>query len=190
MNKDNSEILPPDQFQIEKPPCIRAALMEHATFQIHKEFGERINEILDDFCRTAKVDRPTAFILAHDQLNRKLNPYREMAQRIMEPFRIKLDMAMKLEKKGQIEAAAILYEELADAGFVASMPYDRLRIIYTKQKRLQKAIDACSSFISTLKVLDSFDANPRYTKQIKEFSEHINKLKQKMGTVIIGRVLD
>jgi hypothetical protein len=99
-------------------------------------------------------------------------------------------MAMKLEKKGQIEAAAILYEELADAGFVASMPYDRLRIIYTKQKRLQKAIDACSSFISTLKVLDSFDANPRYTKQIKEFSEHINKLKQKMGTVIIGRVLD
>lgn len=190
MNKDNLEILPPDQFQIEKPPCIRAALMEHATFQIHKEFGERINEILDDFCRTAKIDRPAAFILAHDQLNRKLNPYREMAQKIMEPFRIKLDTAMKLEKNGQIEAAIMLYEELIDAGFVASTPYNRLRIIYSKHKKFEKAIDACLSFISTLKVLDSFDANPRYTKQIKEFSDHIDKLRQKTGTVITGRVLD
>jgi hypothetical protein len=182
-------MLPPSQFQIEKPPCIRAAMMEYAVSEINSDFGKKINEILDEFTREAKVDRPTAFIMAKKQVDKQTQPYIEAAQRIMEPLRTTLYNAQELERKGQVDGATTLYEKLTEAGFTGSMPYERLRIIYTKQKQYEKAIAACQSFIATLNMLQSFAPRPQYIKLIEEYKLYIDKLNLRAGTTLEGKIV-
>lgn len=47
---------------------------------------------------------------------------------------------IELEKLGETERAVALYEENVTEGFEGNGPYDRLRIIYGKQKRYEEAI--------------------------------------------------
>jgi hypothetical protein len=51
------------------------------------------------------------------------------------------------EKAGDLDAAIALYEANVAAHFEGSHPYDRLRIIYTKQKRWDDAIRVCRAYI-------------------------------------------
>jgi hypothetical protein len=148
---------PPNQFQLEKPPCIRAALMEHVVGEIRSDFMKNMGGIIDEF--------------------------------IMAPYRTTLQNAQELEKQGQIEGASLLYEKLVDACFTASMPYDRLRIIYTKQKQFDKALAVCESFIATLKMLQSFQARPQHVRQIEDCKIQIEKMKLKTGKTVDGKVV-
>lgn len=52
-----------------------------------------------------------------------------------------------LEKMGNIEEAIKIYEANLADWFVGPFPYDRLRIILTKQKRFDEAIKVCKAHI-------------------------------------------
>jgi|SRR6266545_148047 len=52
-----------------------------------------------------------------------------------------------LEKEGNVDAAIALYEANITAQFPGTHPYERLRIIYTKQKRWDDAIRVCRAYI-------------------------------------------
>jgi len=51
------------------------------------------------------------------------------------------------EKAGDLDSAIALYEANVAAHFEGSHPYDRLRIIYTKQKRWDDAMRVCRAYI-------------------------------------------
>ena len=95
-------MLPPSQFQIEKPPCIRAAMMEYAVSEINSDFGKKINEILDEFTREAKVDRPTAFIMAKKQVDKQTKPYIEAAQKSWNRFALHFTTRKNLNEKDKL----------------------------------------------------------------------------------------
>ena len=52
-----------------------------------------------------------------------------------------------LEKEGNVDAAIALYEANIYAQLPGTHPYERLRIIYTKQKRWDDAIRVCRAYI-------------------------------------------
>lgn len=176
---------PPNQFQTEKPPCIRAAMMEHAVADLRFGFNEKIDEIIAEFiAHNPKLDQPTALVIAFNQIQQKLSPYSEAAENIMKPVRTTLYNAQQLEAKGNPDGAALLYEIVVQAGFTASAPYERLRIIYTKQKQYQKAIEACEHYIFTLNLIRTFWPHYPNIASIPEYENHIAKLKAKMGKII------
>lgn len=83
--------------------------------------------------------------------------------------------ASQLEKSGKIEQAISLFEESVRDQFAGTVPYDRLRIMYTKQKRYEDAILVCQAYID----------NPHLkgagkTEGKKFFREKISKIKEKM----------
>ena len=58
-------------------------------------------------------------------------------------FRKRLDRnlkGIKLEKAGKVDKAIALYEANIREGFVGNHPYDRLAVIYRKQKRIDDEI--------------------------------------------------
>ena len=59
-----------------------------------------------------------------------------------------LESAQRLEDEGKLDAACALYETLALNQFIGTLPYDRLRIIYTRQKRYADAIRVCDAYLS------------------------------------------
>lgn len=78
---------------------------------------------------------------------------------------------MALEKAGKIDEAIRVYElSVADA-FFGSHPYDRLRIIYTRQKQYQDAIRVCSAYIAL--------PARKHGQNKDRFRHHRDKLKEK-----------
>jgi len=77
---------------------------------------------------------------------------------------------MDLEKQGQIEEAIVLYQTNIAEGFTGQHPYERLRILYTKQKNYDKAIEICKAYLALP------DIAPK--KRVK-FSRDLEKLKAK-----------
>lgn len=58
-----------------------------------------------------------------------------------------------LEKRGQLEEAIALYEANVRAGFDGNCPYDRLAVIYRKQKRYDDEIRVLQRGIGVLEAL-------------------------------------
>lgn len=79
---------------------------------------------------------------------------------------------VELEGLEAIDAAIALYEENVTDCFVGTHPYERLRIIYTRQRRYMDAIRVCNSYLSMLE---------RYRKKngIPKIYNHIRKLHDK-----------
>ena len=169
------------EFHLDEPPCIRAALMEEAAAKVHSHFINNFGNIIDTLIsNNPGMDSALATIYATSQINKVLNPYREKSIALVEPFRITLYNAHELEKNNP-SAAATLYEKVVLAGFTSSMPYERLRIIYSKQKQYEKAISACQNYISTLQKIQSFNPNYSNIKLITEYQQHIDKLTAKLN---------
>lgn len=53
-----------------------------------------------------------------------------------------------LENAGNVADAVKLYEANVRDGFDGSHPYERLRVIYSREKRFEDAIRVCEAFIS------------------------------------------
>lgn len=97
-----------------------------------------------------------------------------------ERFSIQVERNLKgqeLEKSGDIERAVKLYEENAAEGFEGNYPYDRLAIIYRKQKRhsdeirvLERAIFVFENYASPKRG----DVAPKLSK----FRERLEKAKE------------
>ena len=76
----------------------------------------------------------------------------------------------ELERLGRIEEAIELYQANVHDMHGGSMSYDRLRIIYTRQKEYRKAAEACAYYL----------ALPWPREDAKEpFRHHMNKLVKK-----------
>lgn len=67
----------------------------------------------------------------------------EFNQRVSSYFFESVQKAQKAEKDGDIEKAIEIYEELARSHFKSNLPYERLRIIYRKQKKHDEALRIC-----------------------------------------------
>ena len=104
-----NELPLPEQFYIDKPPFIRAAMMQRAVSEIDSDFTKKFRLIIDDVMANSRMDSCDATIFAINQIKKKLDPYRKYADRITAPFYVTLNNALGLEKSGQIEAAIILY---------------------------------------------------------------------------------
>jgi tetratricopeptide (TPR) repeat protein len=84
------------------------------------------------------------------------------------------DQGKQLEGQGQIAQAVALYEANIQDRFFGSFPYDRLRIIYTRQGQYADAIRVCQAYL---------DLPDRPHGQNKErFQHHLDKLVEKQKT--------
>ncbi len=85
------------------------------------------------------------------------------------------NVGIQREKDNDLLGAVLIYEvSLADA-FHGSHPYDRLRIIYTREKRLVDAIRVCEAYLAL---------PDRERRQNKEhFRHHVEKLRARLQTL-------
>jgi hypothetical protein len=85
-----------------------------------------------------------------------------------------------LEEAGNLKGAILLFEKLANEGFTAPMPHERLRVNYTKQHEYEKAIFSCKRYISILKKFHEFDPHFSNIHLIPRLENTITKLKAKI----------
>jgi IS30 family transposase len=95
----------------------------------------------------------------------------------------RLTQAQKFEKANEIQNAIALYEENINDGFLASLPYERLRIIYEKQKNYQNAIRVCKRYIEILQMVSTIWSQFPNIRQIPKYQEIIKKLNAKVKAV-------
>jgi hypothetical protein len=82
------------------------------------------------------------------------------------------NLGSELERRGEIDQAIQLYEaNIADC-FNGTHPYERLRILYTRQGRYSDAVRVCESYFKMLDILDKPCALPK-------MQHHLDKLKLK-----------
>lgn len=99
------------------------------------------------------------------------------ADKVMQVMVDRNNKGKELEKKGQIAKAIALYEANMGDYFIGTYPYDRLRILYTKDDRLADAIRVCDHFLQVAKAVSKWkQIDP---KTIQHFSDHMEKLKKK-----------
>jgi len=83
-----------------------------------------------------------------------------------------------LEKQGNITDAIELYELNVAYGFEGDFPYDRLRVIYSKQRRYSDVIRVLE------KAIDIFDrkvspTRPDRLPKLAKFHKHLERVKVK-----------
>lgn len=83
--------------------------------------------------------------------------------------------ARQLEKSGNIEQAIALFEESVRDQFLGTLPYERLRIIYTRLKRYEDAIRVCQVYVD-----NPYLKGGGKTEGRQEFREKIRKLREKV----------
>jgi hypothetical protein len=78
---------------------------------------------------------------------------------------------MTFEKSDNVGKAIEMYEQNIADNFFGSHPYERLRIIYTRDKEFSNAIRVCQSYLDL-----------PYAGKMKKakFREHLGKLKSKL----------
>lgn len=94
-----------------------------------------------------------------------------------------------LEKENKVEEAIIFYEQNIADMIDTPHPYERLRIIYTRQKNYPAAIRVCQAYIDMSNSLANAVikelGDQELAQQLRDagkFPEHINKLKTKLTT--------
>ncbi|MDI9549781.1 MAG: hypothetical protein QM346_19480 [Chloroflexota bacterium] len=101
-------------------------------------------------------------------LRAKLNVTNEILGVLVE----RNNLGSELERRGEIDQAIQLYEaNIADC-FNGTHPYERLRILYTRQGRYSDAVRVCESYFRMLDILDKPCALPK-------MQHHLDKLKLK-----------
>ena len=107
-------------------------------------------------------------------------PYRKAASEIASQIQEYVAKAQNFEKTGETEQSIISYEQSIAGGFLALLPYERLRVIYTKQKKYEKAIRVCKRYIEVLKMVKTFWPQYPNIRQIPKYQEEIKKLNAKI----------
>jgi tetratricopeptide (TPR) repeat protein len=85
-----------------------------------------------------------------------------------------------LEKQGNVTEAMELYELNVAYGFEGDFPYDRLRVIYSKQRRygdviriLEKAVDVFDKKVSSIRP-DRLTKLERFRQQLEQAKNKAN----------------
>ncbi len=171
------EFPPPESLFVGLPAGIRSVLLDRT--------AQAIENGTDPFKdpNLAKLSPLTRFdyIASTIEMGRDLaSPYRKSSLEITEGLQSKLSNAQRLEKAGEIQNAIELYESCVENGFLGSLPYERLRIIYTKQGQFQNAIRVCKRYIEILKMVKEFWHQYPNIRQIPQYQETIKKLSAKI----------
>lgn len=77
------------------------------------------------------------------------------------------------EKQGDIASAIEVYEKNLEIGYPASHSYDRLMIIYHREKRYKDEVRVIK------KAIEVFSSDTKYNKDITKWQERLNKLNNK-----------
>lgn len=89
--------------------------------------------------------------------------------------------AIELEKAGNIELAMFLFElNLADE-FSGSIPSDRLRILYARQKNYIDAIRVCQTYLATLDRIERRWPTYPNLRERPTLQAHIQKLQARLS---------
>lgn len=75
-----------------------------------------------------------------------------------------------LERQGRENEAIELYEDNVRAGFIGSHPYERLRVIYTRNKDFASALRVCEAYIGAA---GSHDPSAAKVKRFRESAEKL-----------------
>ncbi len=94
---------------------------------------------------------------------------------IMQIMIYRNEEARQLERSGKTDQAIALFEESVRDQFLGTLPYERLRIIYTKLKRYEDAIRVCQAYVDNPYLKGGGKIEGR-----QEFWEKIRKLKEKI----------
>jgi hypothetical protein len=73
----------------------------------------------------------------------------------------------------------MFYEKNVAEGFLPSLPYERLRILYAKWKDYENAIRVCQRYIEILQAVSSFWPNYSNIRLIPKYKQEIEKLASK-----------
>jgi tetratricopeptide (TPR) repeat protein len=168
--------LPPEQLFLSELPGLRAVAFERFARELHILFGEKQEAIIKSMMEVNKIDRLEATIKTHYYYDQMRSIYANEAEQISAPIRKAMFEAMECEKSGNINRAIQLFESVIDNGFPPSTPYERLRIIYTKQGFYQEAIRVCKRYIEILEKIKVFWVEYPNIKLIQKYKEYIRKL--------------
>jgi len=84
--------------------------------------------------------------------------------------------ALECERNGDFEEAIKIYWKIIESGFDGSNPFERLRIIYAKQKNWEGAIKACQAYIGIMKKYSGHQIKEKMMKEwIRKYSQRIEK---------------
>ncbi|MCK6568528.1 MAG: hypothetical protein L6Q45_12665 [Anaerolineales bacterium] len=171
----------PDKFHPEMPIGLRIALMSFVVREIRSDFMNHIPEMKKEVMQNNKnMSGVDAFLYLNNQIEKRTAPYIKFIREKELQMSATLQNANDLEKAGQVEGAISLFEKLANEGFTAPMPHERLRVIYTKQREFEKAVFACERYISILNEFHKFDPHFSNIHLIPRFENNIAKLKAKI----------
>jgi len=173
-----SSLPPPEDIEPDRPPAIRAVLIEVMVMNLNSEFTSKLDQIIEEIKKGYCIDQQNAYLFALQTIERFLRPYSFYADSLNQKLSIKFDLAMDFEKRGMLEAAIVCYEELAKDAFLANMPYERMRIIYKKQHRPADAIRICQRYIEILELASSLKLPVSNIKMIPFYQEKVLKLQK------------
>jgi len=167
----------PDSLFIDLPAGIRSVLLVQTAQAIESGTDPFKDSNLKRLPLPTRLDYVTNSL----ELGRKLAlPYRQAALTIDQSLGERLTQAQKFEKANEIQNAIALYEQNINDGFLASLPYERLRIIYEKQKNYQSAIRVCKRYIEILQMVSTIWSQYPNIRQIPKYQEIIKKLGAKL----------
>lgn len=81
-------------------------------------------------------------------------------------------LGIQLEKEGKIEEAVQLYEQNIAESFIGDHPYNRLRVIYKKQKKIDDIIRVLEKAIYVFDDIVS-DKRADRNKKLEKFKEQL-----------------
>lgn len=163
-------------YKLEYPPLLRAELLQQMAMNIRLGSNEFTSS--DLFKSMGFLQRINVMLTGMEGLFKIALEFDKEALRISQGYPFVTDLH-DLEKRGHVEVAKCGYEILIAAGFIGSMPYDRLRIIYTREKKYTDAIRVCHRYVSVLKQLSTIHPNASNLRLIPEFEEWARKLDAK-----------
>lgn len=172
--------LPPDQLFLNEPSGIRALAFECLARDLHKLFNEKREEITTTLMQKHGIGRIEANIKAFRYFEQVRSMYAQEAENIAKPLREAMNRAIVEEKAGDFNKAIQLFEELSDNAFAPSMPYERLRVIYSKQGYYDEAIRICQRYVEVLKMIKEFWSDYSNIRLISKYEEYIEKLSGKL----------
>ncbi len=179
-DSDYQTFLPPNELFGHEPPGIRAVAIEQYGQDLIKRIESKKEELIIALMEKYKIDRLEAStrVLHHFIAIRKT--FSAEATSLSNLLGATLSRARDEEDAENINQAVQLYEELADNGFLGSMPYERLRIIYTKRSSFEEAIRICKRYIEVMQRVESYWPQYANSKLISQYQDHIKKLSKKL----------
>lgn len=170
------DFLPPDQLFVYEPDGIRAIAIERYASQMISLFETTKEYFIKDVMEEHGLSRTEAEPIVQAQFQTLQQIYREEIADLTNPLNAALSCASEEEDAGNINKAVQIYEELADNAFLASMPYERLRIIYTKQGSYEEAKRICQRYIDVMNRVETYWPNYTSIELLSPYYDHIRRL--------------